>query len=470
MTKLIAMMVVSLLSILPLHGGDRVVLRKNCTLPDDCFSRENCVYVIRYDYDLSGKTYRIGSGSTLRFMGGGLRNGIFVVTGDPVKIENPFGSVILRDVFFRNETSYGYQRRCVSGECRDSWFDAVDDDSLFDMILAFDGVTLTKKEYSLSRDSSSEVYPGRYRHLAKSFSIRSSAHSLIRTKGQIPIMRQNVYGMKGTYGLSIDGIGVEDVVSSYDYSDFRSSRLASKAFFGGALNNFDDRFALEIRNCSFKGVYQLMQWNCYNDCFDVRISNTSFYCGGMGIEIYNGNEFHKLCFHASNSSFRSYGEYALSLVSVDSDSVFENCQVDGIELYHKGTVRFEDCILRKYLTHSGPLLEGRVMIDGCLLQHGAQMYDSLIFSFNGFNSVDMRNSRLRILNDALLRAQDSINPVLLNIQRCKDFRIDGCTLEVEGNTKLLKDKKLVLLWGDGSEKGIKRDGLNLPSELAPFVR
>lgn len=443
-------------------------------LDEHIFDSAEKVYVVRKSFDLQGRVIRIPGGTKLVFRGGRLVNGIIEVKGSPLVVANPSDKVILDHVYFRSPIEYGYQERCCVGICKDSWFVSSSDDDLLNMACAFDGVILTHEHYHLTQHNvdGREEYPSSYRLLSKSFSIESSlpSGSSLTTVGQITIIRQNMYGKKEDLGLSLKNLKI--VAEGYSYSPdvYESERDVNKCFFGGALNNFNHKFYLSIIGCDFKGVFQLMQWNCYNEGLVADIRNSSFYCGGMAVEIYNGDEFKKLSFRAKNSSFCSYRDYALSFVSVDSDSRFDSCQVDGMELYHRGKVRFDSCIIRKYLTHSGPLTEGDVKVTGSVFQHGNRVYDSLICTFNGFASLSISDSRFLLGKNVLGMVSTMSNPVLLNIQRCPDVSITDSYLETDGDVEALKGKHMSLLWGDGSEKKVGRDGLKISDELVYLVK
>jgi len=431
-------------------------------------------YVIHQKLDLKGKTITLPAGTKLLFDGGMLGNGVILPQGGPIHILNPSDATILQEVYFQNEESEGYQKRCCTGKCKDTWFSAKDDDDLFNMACAFDGVILTHKEYHLKQHSSfsEKSYPEKYRLLSKSFSIRSSCplRSVLHTDGQLTIIRQSFYGRDEDLGLSIQSIDVQADGYAYTRAAFAKESTANRCFFGGALNNFGHTFDLTVKNCRLKGVFQLMQWNCYNDGLNVEIQDSEFDCGSFGMEVYNGNDFRKLKMVATNSIFRSYDAYVFSLVAVDADVKFHGCQVDGIELYHKGMVSFQNCNIQKYLTHSGDLVQGIVLIDNCKLQQRDFACESLVFTIKGMKKVQVTNSSLYVDNGVLTANRNSSNPVLLNIQRCEDVVMKNTKLETDASTSLLKsmNSKMALLWGDGSEKQVSRRAIdkgNLKSYL-----
>ena len=443
-------------------------------LDETVFSTHERVFVVRHCFDLQGRIVCVPGGIKLVFRGGCFVNGVFEIDGAPLTVSNPRGGVIFDHVYFRRPVEHGYQDRCCVGVCSDSWFKSSSDDDMLNMACAFDGVILTREKYYLYQHNvdGKEVYPSSYRLLEKSFSIESSlkSGSSLQTAGQITIIRQNMYGKNEDLSLSLKNITIEAKGYSYDSDAYESEREFNKCFFGGALNNFNHKFCLLIADCHFKGIFQLMQWNCYNDGLVVDIQNSSFYCGGMAIEIYNGDEFRNLSLKAKNSSFCSYRDYALSFVAVESDSCFDSCRIDGMELYHKGDIRFESCLIRKYLTHSGPLIEGRVHVNDSVLQHGDRVYDSLICTFNGFSQLSISDSRFLLGKDVLKKVSSLSNPVLLNFQRCHDIAVTDCLFETDGDVTDLEGKHMTLFWGDGSEKLIRRKGLKISDELVSLVK
>lgn len=96
---------------------EKITLPQNADL-SSLLSRANKIYVLQYDYDLKGKTIRIGDNSILQFQGGCLKNG--VIEGNDTYIEAAPVKIFNKDIRFVGK----YRNQFLYVE----WFGAVGND------------------------------------------------------------------------------------------------------------------------------------------------------------------------------------------------------------------------------------------------------------------------------------------------------------------------------------------------------
>lgn len=399
------------------------------------------VAVIDKQINLKGKTVTINGPYTLEFKGGKLINGVIVVKGGPIRVVNVKDAAIFKSVYFRNETSWGAQLRCCEGACRDSWFEAKDDDDMLNMAFAFDKLVLTRPDYSLKQSTKDySRYPDKYRFLCKDFAIESeSGHSRLATAGQISMYSFKGYAMPLDYTLSLKGIEVIDVKSDYSYDKYDTQAVHNTGFFNGSLDN-EGTFTLNAVNCKFKGVYQLMQFNTYNKGMVINMENTVFDCGSFAMEIYNPGR-KPLKFRARDCRFDSYKAWALSLVNIDADIRFDNCTVGGVELSLDGYAEFNNCDLYRTISQYGPDVLGTVVMNGCTLHEKADYGEATIMDFNGIRQMRINDCNL-VLDEKVYERKGAAKVAessLLSFKRCPDVNITGCSMYTSDMKELKHD-------------------------------
>lgn len=261
-------------------GKGYTILRKNVSalsrggssniLTQGMISQPNTVYIIRYDFDLSGETINIPEGCTLRFDGGSFKNGI--VKGNNTLIEANEYNYIFNNVQLKGQYTNSYASVC--------WFGAIN--SLKDGVLNQTGCT-NAINLALSSDFNAIKFPRGYWFIDNTIVLNRRIDILL--DGEMSVVPLNNRTDKH---ISSDAVLYTNKNISIIEVNYTENRLQRFELIGGALDvSLAEEYTSPVVHVSTK-TSKLWGVNIVTSILDRTLR-------GTGIGVYIDGDYQERC-------------------------------------------------------------------------------------------------------------------------------------------------------------------------------